>query len=100
MEANQDYGKILEIVLDLRSLVVQLVEFSVGDRIRDYIGLSEMRGQVLDLCDGKRSVKQIVSSMGKPQPMVSACIAGLEQMGLLRESKHDGRLTYYTHVRG
>jgi len=56
---------------------------------------SRLRSQIYELCDGRHTVGQICSALGKPAPLVSRYLKELEEAGLLMsEQRGKGRFYY------
>jgi DNA-binding transcriptional ArsR family regulator len=89
---------IVPILQEIRSLLIQDLEFRNGDEKKAYIEGSELRQSVMNLCDGTKNVSELTEKTGKLQPAVSSTISDLYERGLLRIAKKEGRETYYITV--
>ncbi|MHC3130069.1 MAG: winged helix-turn-helix transcriptional regulator [Candidatus Bathyarchaeota archaeon] len=55
---------------------------------------SDLRSKIYNLCDGRRTVSQIVKELRKSQPLVSRYLKELEEGGLIK-SERMGKSVYY-----
>lgn len=80
-----------EISANLRKIAYFLLQ----DKIGEYLDSSETRSEVLELCNGNRTVNEIAEKLGKAQPNVSRAISDLVTAGLVRIHREGAKSKYY-----
>ena len=94
----KDVNALLGILSEIQADLKKLVFFTVSSKIQLFLADSEMRSQVLSLCDGSHSVGQIADKLKKQQSNVSTVISELLSAGLIRVGGKEGKTTYYVNV--
>jgi DNA-binding transcriptional ArsR family regulator len=107
MESEKEEGiwriiKVLEEIsakLDRLISITELAQKRELELLKDKVmGKSEVRRDIYDLCDGKRTVKEIANVLGKSIQHVSIEIAELEKTGIVGVRKIGKEKYYYKLV--
>jgi|GEM_PF-2223959 len=86
--------------LDRVILLLELAQKgALESHVKEVLGRSRVRRQIFDLCDGKRTVRQIAHAAGKSIQHVSLEISEMEKSGIIKANRV-GRERYYVRTIG
>lgn len=74
--------------------LLKLGQKSTIETAKSRLLASALRSRVYNLCDGRRTVSQISTELGKPQPLISRYLKELEDGGLIKPERR-GKSIFY-----
>jgi DNA-binding transcriptional ArsR family regulator len=93
-ESSEDIKSIRRL-LEKTLAVLKLVNSEKVLKNKEYLLQNETKRKIYDLCDGKHTVKDIVSALGTTQPNVSYHLSSLLESGLVLYEDVGGNRFYF-----
>jgi DNA-binding transcriptional ArsR family regulator len=93
-ESSEDIKSIRRL-LEKTLAVLKLVNSEKVLKNKEYLLQNETKRKIYDLCDGKHTVKDIVSALGTTQPNVSYHLSSLLESGLVLYEDVGGNRYYF-----
>jgi len=90
MELLQEISSKLSDIISL----LKLGQKSSIEMSKSRLLASDLRSKVYNTCDGRLTVSQISSELGKPQPLISRYLKELEEGGLIKSERKGKRVFY------
>ncbi len=107
MSQDEKLDRIIQLLRSIDEKLGALDELKTITRVgqKDSIDTAKMklmdksilRKQIFSLCDGKHTVSQIASELGKSLPSISQNLFKLQDAGLIRETR-EGKSKFYKRV--